>query len=354
MKKIILFIFIIIFINYNTEVLDANTEKLTKVSVETVKKEFINESYIVTSRVAPFESDTISVKSPGPIEWVAVEVGDFVKKGNILLKIEDDELQADKNNKEGEVSESLARLELEEEKLKRLEALKNSPSFKRAEYEDQINIVKAAEGNLIKITSQYNKAKIIFDDATLKAPYSGVISKRFVTKGNYVNTGAPVFELVNNERFEIEANIPSDKISILNKKKEAEIILADGKVLKSSFRSIVPKENQTTRTVIVRFKPLFNQKKSNLLINQNMNLKIFLKSKKQIKTIIKDAILIKNGNVMVYVIEGNIAKLRSVKTGMPYQDSIEIIEGLEEGEKIVTRGNERLIPNQKVQIEEIN
>ena len=85
-----------------------------------------------------------------------------------------------------------------------------------------------------------------------------------------------------------------------------------------------------------------------------MNLKIFLKSKKQIKTIIKDAILIKNGNVMVYVIEGNIAKLRSVKTGMPYQDSIEIIEGLEEGEKIVTRGNERLIPNQKVQIEEIN
>ena len=44
-------------------------------------------------------------------------------------------------------------------------------------------------------------------------------SKRFVTKGSYVNTGTPVFELVNNEEFEIEANIPSDKISLLNKKK---------------------------------------------------------------------------------------------------------------------------------------
>ena len=260
MKKIILFIFIFIFINYSIEVLQANTEKPAKVSVKTVKKEYISETYIVTSRIAPFKSDTISVKSPGPIEWVGVEVGDFVKKGNVLLKIENDELEADKNNKEGELSESLAKLELEEKKLERLKSLINSPSFKRAEYEDQINIVKAAEGNLIKITSQYNKAKIIYDDAILKAPYSGVISKRLVTKGNYVNTGTPVFEIVNNERFEIEANIPSDKIPLLNKKKEAEIILSDGKVLKSSFRSIVPKENQTTRTVIVRFKPLFNQK----------------------------------------------------------------------------------------------
>ncbi|MBK47405.1 MAG: hypothetical protein CMI94_00055 [Pelagibacteraceae bacterium] len=354
MKKIILFIFIIIFINYNTEVLEANSEKLTKVLVEPVKKEFISESYIVNSRIAPFKSDTISVKSPGPIEDVYVEVGDFVKKGDILLKIENDELEADKNNKEGELSESLAKLELEEKKLERLEALKISPSFKRAEYEDQINIVKAAEGNLIKITSQYNKAKIIYDDAILKAPYSGFISKRFVTKGNYVNTGTPVFELVNNEKFEIEANIPSDKVSILNKKKEAEIIFPDGKILKSSFRSIIPKENPSTRTVLVRFKPLFDQKKSDLFIDQNINLKVFLKSKKQIKTIRKDALLIKNGNVVVYVIEENTAKLRSIKTGIPYQDSIEIIEGLKEGEKIVIRGNERLIPNQKVEIEEIN
>ena len=352
MKKIILSIFIFIFINYSIEVLQANTEKLPKVSVKTVKKEYISETYIVTSRIAPFKSDAISVKSPGPIEDVYVEVGDFVKKGDVLLKIENDELEADKNNKEGELSESLAKLELEEKKLERLKSLINSPSFKRAEYEDQINIVKAAEGNLIKITSQYNKAKIIYDDAILKAPYSGVISKRLVTKGNYVNTGTPVFEIVNNERFEIEANIPSDKIPLLNKKKEAEIILPDGKILKSSFRSIVPKENPNTRTVIVRFKPLFDQKKSNLLINQNMNLRIFLKSKKPIKTILKDALLIKNGSTIVYVIEDNIAKLKTVKTGIPYQDSIEIIKGLNEGEKVVTRGNERLRPNQKVQIEE--
>ena len=352
MKKIILSIFIFIFINYNIEVLQANTEKLPKVSIKTVKKEYISETYIVTSRIAPFKSDTISVKSPGPIEEVYVEVGDVVKKGDVLLKIENDELEEDKNDKEGELSESLARLELEEKKLERLKVLKKSPSFKRAEYEDQINIVKAAEGNLIKITSQYNKAKIIYDDAILRAPYSGVISKRLVTKGSYVNTGTPVFELVNNEQFEIEANIPSDKIPLLNKKKEAEIIFPDGKILKSSFRSIVPKENPNTRTVIVRFKPLFDQKKSNLLINQNMNLKIFLKSKKQIKTIVKDALLIKNGNTVVYVIEDNIAKLKTIKIGIPYQDSIEVVEGLKEGEKIVVRGNERLRPNQKVQIEE--
>jgi len=353
MKKNILLILIIILISYNTEVIEANTINFPQVSVKTLKKEFINETYIVTSRIAPFKSDVISAKSPGPIESVYVEVGDFVKMGENLIKIENDELEADKNNKEGELSESLAKLEFEEKKLERLEMLKNSPSFKRSEYEDQIQIVKAAEGNLIKITSQYNKAKIIFDDAIIKAPYSGFVSKRFVTQGGYVNVGQKVLELVNNEEFEIEANIPTDKISLLNKEKNAEIILFDGKILKALFKSIIPKENPNTRTVIVRYKPLFNQKKTNLVINQNINLKIFLKSKKQIKTITKDALLIKNGNTVVYVIENNIAKLKPVKTGIPYQNSIEIIEGLNEGEKVVVRGNERLIPNQEVKIEEV-
>ncbi len=353
MKKIILFILIIILISYNSEVIEANTTNFPQVSIKTLKKEFINETYVVTSRIAPFKSDVISAKSPGPIENVYVEVGDFVKKGDVLIKIENDELEADKNNKEGELSESLAKLEFEEKKLERLKLLMDSPSFKRADYEDQMQIVKAAEGNLIKITSQYNKAKIIFEDALLKAPYSGYVSKRFVTKGGYINVGEKVIELVNNEEFEIEANIPTDKIQLLNKKKDAEIILSEGKILKVSFRSIVPKENPNTRTVIVRYKPLFNKKKTNLIINQNINLKVFLKSKKQIKTITKDALLIKNGNTVVYVIENNIAKLKVVKTGIPYQNSIEIIEGLNEGEKVVVRGNERLIPEQKVKIEEV-
>ncbi len=354
MKKIIVFIWIvfILTINNNINKLEANTEKLPVVTIDKVKKAFISESFIVTARVAPFESDVVSVKSFGPIEAVYVEVGDYIKQGEVLLKIETDELEADKNNKEGELSESLARLELEEKKLERLKSLMESPSFKMADYEDQIHVVKGAEGNLIKITSQYNKAKIAFDDAILKAPYSGFVSKRFVTKGNYVNIGTPVFELVNKNKFEIEANIPSDKISLLDQSKEVKIILPNGDKLKTIFRSIVPKENPNTRTVIARFLPLFDIKKSDLFINQNINLEIYLKSKKQIKTISKDALLIKNGNTVVYVIEDNIAKLKSVKTGIPYQDSVEIIEGLNEGEKIVVRGNERLIPNQKVDIKE--
>ena len=107
-------------------------------------------------------------KITNDFEEVYAKVGDQINKGDILLKIETDELLEDKVNKEGELSESLARLELEEKKLERLKALMQSPSFKMAEYEDQINIVKAAEGNLIKITSQYNKAKIAYDDAKFK------------------------------------------------------------------------------------------------------------------------------------------------------------------------------------------
>ena len=98
MKKIIVFIWIvfILTINNNINKLEANTEKLPVVTIDKVKKAFISESFIVTARIAPFESDVVSVKIFGPVETVYVEVGDYVKEGESLLKIETDELKADK------------------------------------------------------------------------------------------------------------------------------------------------------------------------------------------------------------------------------------------------------------------
>ena len=352
MRKLIFFIFIVLLSsNWCVWDLKANTENLVLVQVEKVKKEYITDSFLIIGRVAPLESDTVSIKTFGPVEEVYVKVGDQIKKGDKLLKIEADELLEDKVTKEGELSESLARLELEEKKLERLKALMESPSFKMAEYEDQINIVRAAEGNLIKNTSQYNKAKIAYDYAIFKAPYSGVISKRLVTKGNYVNIGDPIFEIINKEKYELEANVPLDKVEYLDRKKNIEIILSNNKTLQSSIKSIIPRENPDTRTVLVRLKPLFNIKKTNLIINQNLNLKMYLKSKNQVKTISKDAILIKDGKNVVYSVENNIAKLKHVVTGKAYKNSIEIIDGIKVGDLIVIRGNERLRPNQKVQIE---
>ena len=351
MKKLFFFI-ILLLCNLQWYILNTKAAPQNPiVVVEKVRKEYISDSFLIVGRVAALESDTVSVKTFGPVEEVYAKVGDQINKGDILLKIETDELLEDKVNKEGELSESLARLELEEKKLERLKALMQSPSFKMAEYEDQINIVKAAEGNLIKITSQYNKAKIAYDDAKFKAPYSGVISKRLVTKGKYVNIGDPVFEIINKEKYELEANVPLDKMEYLDRKKNIEIILSDNQILQTSIKSFIPKENPDTRTVLVRLLPLFDIKKANLIINQNINLKMYLKSKNKVKTINKDAILIKDNKYVVYLIENNIAKIKPIITGKSYKNYIEIIDGLKVGDVVVTRGNERLTPNQKVQIE---
>ena len=78
---------------------------------------------------------------------------------------------------------------------------------------------------------------------------------------------------------------------------------------------------------------------------------MYLKSKNQVKTISKDAILIKDGKNVVYSVENNIAKLKHVVIGKAYKNSIEIIDGIKTGDLIVIRGNERLRPDQKVQIE---
>jgi multidrug efflux pump subunit AcrA (membrane-fusion protein) len=112
----------------------------------------------------------------------------------------------------------------------------------------------------------------------------------------------------------------------------------------------VPEENPLARTRTVRFTADFGRNGKHIAVNQSVRLLIPVGPSRSIVSVHKDAVLLRGGRKVVYVIEGGQAKIRPVKLGDAVGSRFEVVSGLKPGEKVVIRGNERLRPNSRVRI----
>jgi len=102
-----------------------------------------------------------------------------------------------------------------------------------------------------------------------------------------------------------------------------------------------------TRTRTVRFTPQFNGRR-NLAKNQSVTLLLPIGKARDVISVHKDAVVVRKGRDVVFVIEDGRAKMRNVRLGEGIGGRFEVLSGLNPGDLTVVRGNERLRPDQKV------
>ena len=161
--------------------------------------------------------------------------------------------------------------------------------------------------------------------------------------------GQTVLNLINANNLEIEADVPAARIDALNTGTAVNATLSNGTSVALKVRAIIPEENPLTRTRAVRFTPDFNQTDYHLASNQTLTVLIPQGEARDVLSVPKDAILNKKGGTVVYAIKDGQAKLTPVKLGEAIGSYFEVLSGLKDGDQVVTRGNERLRPDQPVQ-----
>ncbi len=187
-------------------------------------------------------------------------------------------------------------------------------------------------------------------DATIRAPFEGIIIQKHVEVGTHVNTGAPIVTLINDLLLEIEIDVPSARINTLKTNTLASVVLDDGNKLSAVVRAIIPREDLRTRTRPVRLRPEVKPSTKPLADNQAVLVELPLTSDRPVLTVSKDAVIRRaNGNV-VYVVNGTTASMRSVRVGRGVGDHFQILRVIKAGEKVVVRGNERLGGGGKVRV----
>lgn len=335
------------------------------VHVETVRTQSMNQTVPIVGRLVSLRMGDIAARISGPVDGINVEVGDHVEKGQVLAVLDTETLMADLKLAKSELAEAQAELgtwkaelDVAKTELKRQEGLRQSTAFSQAKFEDAQKRVAVAEArveraraNVAIKTSNLERKQIDVEYATVRAPYSGVVMRRYTEAGTYVDTGDPVMRLIGDKSLEVEAFVPNSRLSGLETGRTVEFRLDDGTTHKATVRSILPSENPQTRTRVVRLVPEFSETKRPLADSQSVVVFIPLSDERQVVTVHKDAVLKRPNGDMVYVVKGDAAQLQPVKLGEAVGQRFEVLSGLSAGDIVVIRGNERLQPGAKVRME---
>jgi len=343
----------------------AQTPDGALVRVETVKTQSMNQTVPIVGRLVSLRMGDIAARISGPVEGINVEVGDRVDKGQVLAVLDAETLMADLKLAKSELDEAQAELgtwkaelDVAVTELKRQQGLRQSTAFSQAKFEDAEKRVAVAEARVERArahvaikTSNLERKQIDVEYATVRAPYSGVVMRRYTESGTYVNTGDPVMRLIGDESLEVEALVPNLRLSGVVAGRKMEFRLDDGTTHMATVRSILPSENPQTRTRVVRLVPEFSETKRPLADSQSVVVFIPVSDEREVVTVHKDAILKRPNGDMVYVVKEDVAQLQPVKLGEAVGDRFEVLSGLSEGDTVVVRGNERLQPGAKVRVE---
>ncbi len=284
------------------------------------------------------EGGIVAARAAGGVDAIRVQVGDRVKKGDVIAILDTDIARA-------KLSFQKAELRIAQQELARFETLKsgNSMAFAKAKYED-------AQQRVVRAQANVRLAEIALRDAVIRAPYPGIVTKRHTEVGSYVATGAPVITMINVDSLEIEVDLPADRTAGLKPGLKVRFDMRNIRNQLAEVRAVIPEQNALTRTLAVRLTPKFRRVDTRGSVNQPVTLHMPTGTPRTAVSVHKDAIVNRGGTNLVYVVIDGKAMPRKVDLGESYGSRFEVLSGVEPGDLVVTRGNERLRPGQPVAI----
>jgi RND family efflux transporter MFP subunit len=316
----------------------------------------------VLGRIVTRQQGPVAARVRGLVDRVAVEVGDRVEEGAPLVWLDDEPLTFERDLAEAEYGAALAEqateqaeLDLLEGERDRMSKLEGSAAFSRAQLIDKEHEIAVAKSRIVAAAAriQQYRAKLQLsardlEDAVIRAPFSGVVSQRQVSAGAFIEVGDPVIMLIDDQQLEIEADVPNDRLSGLAPGTTMSLKLDDGSEHEADVRAVVPEENPLTRTRAVRLTPRFGATAKPLAIGQSVTLELPIGAARPVVTVNKDGVIQQPDGAVVYLAEDAEASLRPVQLGESVGARFEVLGGLEPGDLVVVRGNERLRPGQQI------
>ena len=357
--KIILLLIVLSVINVGAHAEEA------LVSVDPVVRQEFTQTVPILGRLVAKQSGTVASRTSGAVEQILVQVGDQVEKGQLIAVIDSEPLKLQKSlaevqraEAETRIATARAQLALASQEVSRLSTLESSAAVSKAALDDAnqeqkiaFAKVREAEAAMNSSEASIRVADLELGYAQITAPFDGTVTSKLTEVGSYLQRGQSVVQLISDQRLELEADIPGNRLSGLTGGRVIDISFEDGSHHSATVRAIVPEENPKTRTRRVRFDLDLEPQALTLAVQQSVTLHVPAGTSRQITSVHKDAIIRQGPGSIVYVIEDNIARLRPVEIGAAIGPRLEVLRGLEAGERVVVRGNERLIPDQTVLID---
>lgn len=281
-----------------------------------------------------------------------VELGSVVNPGDALMQIDGKDIQQTVNSSSAQVYSASSQLRLAESNLQRYRQLYAQNAISQATLDQYENAYEVAVAGTRQASAQYSQGANQLDYSVLYADKAGIVTSITAEAGQVVNAGNVVITIVQEGEREIEINVPENRIEEIRKSEKLKVgfwalptIMVDAKV-----REIAPMADKVTRTYKVRVSLLNPPVEVKLGMTANVTV-MNQGSNQQSAMYIPLTAIYQNGNTpAVWVVKEGVITLRTIKTGGFADNKIQVVEGVNQGEIIVTAGVHKLREGQKVRM----
>jgi multidrug efflux pump subunit AcrA (membrane-fusion protein) len=333
-------------------------------------------SYEAVGTVRPVTTSTLSSKLMGTVKEIRAQEGDRVKKGQTLVVI-------DKRNVTAQLRQALAALDearqAEAAAASTRDAAVAGAQLARATYERYLKLIeedsasrqefdevearhRQAQASLKQVEQMLTAARyrvqqaaavvsaagVASDDAAILAPYDGIVTAKMSEVGDLATPGTPFFTLESMGGYRVDVVLPEAYFSAvrLNQSVMIRIPSLGDQPLEGSVETIVPVADQRSRSFLVKIRlPVDGAARSGMFA------RAVIRTGEERIMLIPAAAVVPQGQLTgIFIVDDNqIARFRLIRAGRRFDDALEIITGLNEGQRFVLSPPPTLVDGARVE-----
>ncbi|WP_455217610.1 efflux RND transporter periplasmic adaptor subunit [Kaarinaea lacus] len=320
-------------------------ERAIPVMVEKARMEFMAPQTWVAGTVISRHQAKLATEVEGKLVFVA-EVGTKVKEDEAVARIDRTFVDLKIEEYKAAVERDRARLDFLKSEVQRLNRLEQQNVASKTLLEQTRADREVARNELNISRTRLQQAREEKQRHVIRAPFTGVVTDRFMRRGERAGVGDEVLELVDSQAMEIQGRVPLQTVDFVKAGDEL-TIKVNSEEKKARVRALVAAGDERSRLLELRL----SLNENGWTIGQPVRIALPTSIAREVLVVPRDALVLRRDGTTVYRVGAeNKAERVVVQTGVASGAMVEVSGDIKPGDQVVTRGGERLRPGQEVKI----
>lgn len=310
-------------------------------------------SFITASgKIEAVQNANLSTRNMGYVNNVHVKVGDKVAQGQLLVSINSADISAQKAQVDASIVEATVALNNAEKDYLRYKALFAENSASQKEMDDMTANFEMAKARLEAAKQMKNGVNAQLTYSNITAPFSGVITGKYINKGDMANPGMPLISMETPGQFQVIAMIPESQISQVAENTEVNVFV---KSINAQIKGKVTEISSSAKNTGGQYlaKIILDKTDAKILSGMFATVQFPIQNSTTTTVLIPTSAIVTNGSLKgIYTVsEQNTALLRWLRLGSIQGDTVEVLSGLTLDEQYIVSAEGKLTNGVKVNIQ---